>query len=124
MALKINTEFQDKILNDGFQPCLASASLKIYDGTRPTSTDGDPPGEPLVTISMNAWNTAEDGFMGISNQPGANATKNGTATWFRITSGNYKMDGDVGEDLSLDNAEIQQDKLVKLLAFVLHQPGG
>lgn len=124
MALKINTEFQDKILNDGFKPCLNSASLAIYDGTRPTSTGGDPPGEALATISMGAWGAAADGFMGISTQPGANATKNGTATWFRITSGNYIMDGDVGDDLSLDNAEMQLDKLVKLLAFVLHQPGG
>ena len=66
MALKINSDFQDKILNDGFKPCLNSASLSIYDGTRPTSTDGSPPGAALVTISMGAWNSASDGFMGLT----------------------------------------------------------
>lgn len=124
MALKINSKFQDQVLNGGFKTCLNSATMNIYGGTRPSKTDGEPDDSELVSIAMGAWNSASDGFMGLSTQPGANATAGGIATWFRITSGEYIMDGDVGDDLALDNTEIQKDKMVKILAFVLHQPGG
>jgi hypothetical protein len=124
MALKINTEFQDQVLNAGFKSCMGSATLKIYGGTRPQATDDQPEDAELVSINMGAFNSASDGFMGLTTQPGGTATTGGIATWFRITSGNYIMDGDVGDDLSLDNTEIQKDKMVKILAFVLHQPGG
>ena len=124
MALKINTDFQNKVLEGGFKVCLSNGSLNIYGGTRPTKTSDPPGGTALVTIALGEFGAPSDGFMNLATMPGGTGLNNGTATWYRITQGTYIMDGDVGEDLGLDNAEIQKDKMVKILALVLHQPGG
>lgn len=123
MAIQINENYQNAILTGGFAQ-IGGGTLSIYAGDRPASTTENPGNTLLVSMTLPAFAEAADGFMGLSEQPGANASADGTASWFRITQNELVLDGDVGEDLSLNTTGLVKDKLVKILGLTFHQPAG
>ena len=104
---------------------FGSASLKIYDGVRPSTGGAATTVLADLTLSFPSFPAASGGVItanAITGDTSANNT--GTATWFRITDGSsgFVMDGDVGtsgSDLNLNTVAITTGVQVDITSFVI-----
>ena len=101
----------------------SAALLRIYSGTRP-ATGGAPTtllaeltcGSPFAPSASGGELTAN----AISDDISANAS--GTATWWRLVQSNgttHVMDGNVGDSMTISNANIVEGGTVSVSSFVI-----
>lgn len=101
----------------------SAALLRIYSGTRP-ATGGAPTtllaeltcGSPFAPSASGGVLTAN----AISDDISANAS--GTATWWRLVQSNgttHVMDGNVGDSMTISNANIVEGGTVSVSSFVI-----
>jgi len=101
----------------------SAALLRIYSGTRP-ATGGAPTtllaeltcGSPFASAASGGELTAN----AISDDISANAS--GTATWWRLVQSNgttHVMDGNVGDSMTISNANIVEGGTVSVSSFVI-----
>jgi hypothetical protein len=102
----------------------ASAKLRFYDGTRPST--GGTATTLLAELTCNATfaPSASGGVLTLNAITGANASATGTATWFRIvTSGAvFVLDGSVstsGSDLNMTTTSFVSGQPVAVSSFVI-----
>nr|CRH06121.1 conserved protein of unknown function [Candidatus Magnetococcus massalia] len=127
MALHFNDTIRNSLLNN--LRSYADGYCKVYPGTRPPNPDYPSTESPLVSFNLQ-FNSASFGLLSLSNAPIASEVQaTGTATWFRLEDGNYKIDGDIsieggGGDAILDNVALTAGEMVTLkqLDFSIPNP--
>nr|CRH06560.1 Conserved protein of unknown function [Candidatus Magnetococcus massalia] len=117
MTIHFNDTIRNALLNALRN--YMNGTCEIYGGSRPPSPDYPALDAPLVSFTI-AFNSAVDGTITLSNPPLASeVTGSGTASWFRITDGSYKLDGDItiegeGGDAILDSLTLTAGEMVTL----------
>ena len=118
MALHFNDNLRNIILNN--MRSYIDGWCYVYSGTRPLSPDyPNTDGALLVRFNIS-FNGASGGKITLYNAPmAAEVEATGTATWFRLEDGNYKMDGNIsieggGGDAILDNVNLTDGEMVTL----------
>lgn len=115
MALGINTTTRNAMLDAITSRAGASALLRIYDGSKPST--GGTATTLLAALTCNATFApgASGGVLTLNSITSASAVATGTATWFRIVQSNgttHVLDGVVTTvatgtgDLQLDSTTI------------------
>ncbi len=124
MALGYNATLRNNQLDEITGLAGASATLKIYAGTRPAT--GGATTTLLAELVCNAAfaPAATGGVLtlnAITGDTSANAT--GTASWFRIAAGaTHVLDGDVGtsgSDMNLNSVSIVAGGTVDITSFTI-----
>ena len=117
MALHYNDTLRNAIVNS--LKSYVDGYCTIYAGDRPASPDSPPSAVLLATFNLS-YSSASNGKISLSTAPiAAQVTATGTATWFRLEDGNYKLDGDVsveggGGDAILDSVSLSSGEMVTL----------
>ncbi|OSM07648.1 hypothetical protein [Magnetofaba australis] len=117
MALYFNDNIRNNMLNTLRN--YISGWCYVYSGTKPPNSDYPAPPTYLVRFQMQ-FSNASGGKMSLSNAPVAGeVVSTGTATWFRIDNGSYKLDGSItteggGGDAILDNVNLTAGEMVTL----------
>lgn len=120
MALGYSTTLRNNQLDQITSLAGTSATLKIYDGTRPAT--GGTVTTLLVTLTCNATAfapAASAGVLTLNAITSGTAVATATATWFRIASSGatFVMDGSVGTsgaDLNLSTTSIVSGATVSI----------
>ncbi|ABK44530.1 hypothetical protein Mmc1_2029 [Magnetococcus marinus MC-1] len=127
MALRFNDTLRNSLMNN--LRSYIDGICFVYPGTRPPNPDFPTSELPLVRFTLQ-YNSAANGAITLSNSPVASEVEaTGTATWFRLEDGNYKIDGDVsteegGGDAILDNVSLTAGEMVTLkqMDFAIPNP--
>lgn len=129
MALAFNTTTRNAWLDSITSRAGASALLRIYDGTRPST--GGTATTLLAELTCNSTFApgASSGVLtlnSITSDSSANAT--GTATWFRIVQSDgstHVLDGNVGtsgSDLNMNSVSFVSGGTVAITSFTITAP--
>lgn len=124
MALGYSTTLRNARLDAITSAAGASATIKIYNGTRPAT--GGTATTLLATVTCNATfaPAASSGTLTLNSITSGTAVATGTATWFRLATsgGTFVMDGDVGTsgaDLNLNTTSIVSGATVSVTSAVI-----
>ncbi len=131
MAIKINTAFQNHIVDNGIVGALGTAAiLKVYEGTQPGTAGDATTANMLVQIDPISWNAATNGIALITATGLGTAGTTGTAAWARLSGtdgSSYIVDGNCGtastSDFVIDSCNISEDAEVMLITASIVQPG-
>lgn len=111
MALGFSTALRNARADAITSAAGGSATIKIYDGTRPAT--GGTATTLLATLTCNVTfaGAASTGVLTLNSITSATAVATSTATWFRLATsgGTFVMDGNVGtsgSDLNLNTVSI------------------
>lgn len=137
MALRLNDDYRNTILNNGYNNIQANTELRIYTGSQPASANDAASGTLLVAISLPATAFTNADPAGSPIQLTKTGTWSGTAVatgvagYFRlIHMGNdLRLDGAVtatagGGELELDSTTIADGSTVSITQFDMIQPAG
>lgn len=119
MALGYNDTLRNALL--GNMKTYVDGNLLIYSGTRPLAPDyPHTDGVLLATFNIN-FDAPVQGVMSLAGAPlAAQVAATGTASWFRLIDGNYKVDGNITSvadgtgDALLDNVNLVEGEMVSL----------
>ncbi len=117
MALHFNDNIRNQLLNN--LRYYVDGWCYVYAGDRPPSPDYPPTSALLVRFNIS-FNGASGGKITLAGAPkAAEVEATGTATWFRLEDGGYKMDGNIsieggGGDAILDNVNLTAGEMVTL----------
>ena len=124
MALGYSTTLRNAQLDAITTAAGASATIKIYNGTRPAT--GGTATTLLATLTCNATfaPASSGGVLTLNSITSGTAAATGTATWFRLATsgGTFVMDGDVGtsgSDLNLNSTAITSGGTVSITSFTI-----
>ncbi len=141
MGLQISTGLRNHILDTGdIQGKLDGASIRLYSGSQPASSDDAKPGASTllaIITPLACTGAASSGSISIDAAVSVNAVATGTAGWFRLhESGDAtpdnasttaaRIDGTVGTSGANLNfpggTSIQSGAPVKLDTFTINAP--
>lgn len=99
----------------------ASASIKIYSGSAPSTADAPATGTLLATFTTasggTSWNAASAGSAALASALNVNASATGTAGYVRMEKGTYVLQGSVGTsgaDFIVDSTSLTSGNNVSL----------
>jgi len=137
MALRLNTDYRNSILNNGYNSVQGNSELRIYTGSQPASADDAVTGTLLVAISLPATAFTNADPAGSPIQLTKTGTWSGTAVatgvagYFRLihVGNDLRLDGSVtatggGGELELDSTSIADGSTVSITQFDMVQPLG
>ena len=126
MAIRLDTDLRNNIVDSSVVASLGSGSLQIRSGAQPASADDSASGTLLCTITLSGFGASSSGSATASSLPisgTANAT--GTAGWARLLTGAFNIDGTVatsGGDFTINTLSIVSGGSVSLTACTLTMP--
>jgi hypothetical protein len=122
MALAYNATIRSAMLDTITSAAGGSATIKIYDGTRPAT--GGAATTLLVTLTCNATfaGAASGGVLTLNAITSGTAVATGNPTWFRLATsgGTFVLDGNCGasgSDLNLGASTINSGQTVAISSF-------
>lgn len=114
---------------DGIAGEFSGGTLRIYTGSQPANAGDAPTGDLVVEISLPtpAFSAATGGSASMSGSWSGTAATSADLTtqgWYRIQSGDgsVRKDGEVGEQLTLDDYNIIEGGTVTITAAQLSMP--
>lgn len=121
--------FSTKARNDAADGRLSGVdTLDVYTGTQPASANDAPSGTLLGTVTGITWGAASGGAASVSGStPDDSADNSGTAGWGRFSAsgdGTKKMDGAVGVEFTLADADIVAGGTITLTSATLTEASG
>lgn len=135
MSLTLNTQARNAFMGTTGNTVFDSGKITLHSGTRPATANLAPTGTLLAefTLGADAFGAPSSGTITLSGTPltDSSANNTGTATWFRIHAASdddtlngafARIDGDIGSDMTIDNASIVSGQVVNLTAFSLTLP--
>ncbi len=137
MALRLNDNYRDVILNNGYNNIQANTELRIYTGAQPASAEDAASGTLLVAIVLpatafnNAVATGSPIQLTKTGTWSGTAIATGVAGYFRLIhiGNDLRLDGAVtatagGGELELDSTTIADGSTVSVTQFDVVQPQG
>jgi hypothetical protein len=127
MAYRINTAQRNRLAESGGSS-FDGGTLEIRTGTQPASANDAASGTLLCTITLPspAFAAPSGGVVAKSGTWAGTAGADGTAGYARFisSSGDRRMDGAVGAEVTLDNTSIQTGGTVTVTAATITQASG
>ena len=137
MTLRLNDDYRNRILNNGYKSIQGNSELRIYTGSQPASANDAATGTLLVAISLpaTAFNSADPAGTPIqltkTGTWSGSAIATGVAGYFRLihVGNDARLDGSVtasggGGELELDSTSIADASTVSITQFDMIQPLG
>ena len=108
IATVVKTE-QAQAVADVFN--TSGTTLSIYTGSQPADADSSATGTLLATLNLPnpCFSAASSGAISKTGTWSGTASASGTAGWFRIENGSYRIDGTIGtsgQDMNLSSTSI------------------
>ena len=123
MATRFNTAKQNALADAGV---ASLTQVDIYTGTQPASANSAASGTLLGTVTAITWGAGSSGVATASGSTDGTAGASGTAGWgrFRNAGDTLRMDGAVGAEFTLADANIVSGGTISLTSATLTQPSG